>query len=88
MIFNEIYSAYYNAVAKIISAIINGNAEEKSLNKIVEENAFAESMFSILPSLKSEKWQLVHADLTTPFKHIPTMPLYPTAKAVAKGDFP
>lgn len=75
MIFNEIYSAYYNAVAKIISAIINGNAEEKSLNKIVEENAFAESMFSILPSLKSEKWQLVHADLTTPFKHIPTMPL-------------
>ena len=63
MIFNEIYSAYYNAVAKIISAIISGNADEKSLNKIVEENAFGESMFSILPSLKSEKWQLVNADL-------------------------
>lgn len=75
MIFNEIYSAYYNAVAKIISAIINGNADEKSLNKIVEENAFGESMFSILPSLKSEKWQLVNADLTTPLNHIPTMPL-------------
>lgn len=75
MIFNEIYSAYYNAVAKIISAIINGNADEKSLNKIVEENAFGESMFSILPSLKSEKWQLVSSDLTTPLNHIPTMPL-------------
>ena len=75
MIFNEIYSAYYNAVAKIISAIINGNDDEKSLNKIVEENAFGESMFSIIPSLKSEKWQLVNSDFKTPLKHIPTMPL-------------
>ncbi len=75
MIFNEIYSAYYNAVAKIISAITSGNADEKSLNKIVEENAFGESIFSILPSLKSEKWQLVNSDLTTPLNHIPTMPL-------------
>ena len=75
MIFNEIYSAYYNAVAKIISAIIAGNADEKSLDKIVEENAFGESMFSILPSLKSEKWQLVNKDFSTPLKYIPTMPL-------------
>ena len=36
MIFNEIYSAYYNAVAKIISAIINGETDEKRLDKIVE----------------------------------------------------
>ena len=75
MIFNEIYSAYYNTVAKIISAIIDSNSDEKSLNKIVEENAFGESMFSILPSLKSEKWQLVNSDMTTPLKHIPTIPL-------------
>lgn len=75
MIFNEIYSAYYNAVAKIISAIINGDVDEKSLDKIVEEKAFGESMFSIIPSLKSEKWQLVNSDLKTPLKHIPTMPL-------------
>ena len=75
MIFNEIYSAYYNAVAKIISAIINGETDEKRLDKIVEENAFGESMFSILPSLKSEKWQLVNSNMTTPLNHIPTMPL-------------
>lgn len=75
MIFNEIYSAYYNTVAKIISAIINDNANDAALNKIVTEHAFGESMFSILPSLKSGKWQLVNADLTTPLKHIPTMPL-------------
>ena len=35
MIFNEIYSAYYNAVAKIITEILKGNTDEKDLNKIV-----------------------------------------------------
>ncbi len=75
MIFNEIYSAYYNAVAKIISAIIKGDVDEKRLSKIVSENAFGESMFSILPSLKSGKWQLVNPDFTTRLKYIPTMPL-------------
>ncbi len=75
MIFNEIYSAYYNAVAKIIASIINGNADEKTINKIISENAFGESMLTVLPSLKSEKWQLIKADMTTPLQRIPTMPL-------------
>lgn len=75
MIFNEIHSAYYNAVAKIIASIINGNADEKTINKIIAENAFGESMLTVLPSLKSGKWQLVKADMTTPLRRIPTMPL-------------
>ena len=75
MIFNEIYSAYYNAVAKIISAVIDGNTDSKALDKIVAENAFGESMFSILPALKSGKWQLVNHDMSTQIKHKPTMPL-------------
>lgn len=75
MIFNEIYSAYYNSVAKIIEEILKGNTNEKDFNKIVSENAFGESMLNILPSIKSEKWQIVRSDLTTPIKHKPTMPL-------------
>ena len=75
MIFNEIYSAYYNTVAKIIGEILNGNTSDADLNKIVTENAFGESMLNIMPAIKSEKWQLVKSDLTTPIKHIPTMPL-------------
>lgn len=75
MIFNEIYSAYYNAVAKILSELIEGNRDERSLNKIVNEKAFGESMLTILPALKNEKWQLAHSDLTTAIKHKPTMPL-------------
>lgn len=74
MIFNEIYSAYYNAVAKIITTIIEGDIDEKKLNKIVDEYAFGESTLTVLPSLKNEKWQLIHSDMTTPLIHIPTMP--------------
>ena len=75
MIFSELYSAYYNTVAAIISRILDGERNEKELQKIVTERAFGESALTILPSLKTEKWQLVHHDMTTPLKHKPTMPL-------------
>lgn len=68
MIFNELYSAYYNTVAKIIARMIEGGASEKELNKIVCENAFGESVLTILPSLKNEKWQLARGDLSTPIQ--------------------
>jgi len=75
MIFSELYSAYYNTVAAIISGIIDGEHSEKELQKIVSERAFGESLLTILPSLKNEKWQLVHSDMTTSLEHKPTMPL-------------
>lgn len=75
MIFNEIYSAYYNAVAKIVSEILKGNADEKALSRIVSDTAFGESMMTILPSLKNEKWQIMHKDFSTPLQYAPTMPL-------------
>ena len=75
MIFSELYSAYYNAVAAIISGIIEGEHSEKELQKIVAERAFGESVLTIMPSLKSGKWQLVSADMTTALEHKPTMPL-------------
>lgn len=85
MIFNEIYSAYYNTVATIIAAVIAGNTDDKSINKIISENAFGESVLTVLPSLKSEKWQLIHADMTTPLIHTPTMPLTLTQKQWLKA---
>lgn len=75
MIFSELYSAYYNTVAAIISAIIEGEHSEKELQRLVAEHAFGESVLTILPALKSGKWQLVHPDMTTPLEHKPTMPL-------------
>ena len=75
MIFSELYSAYYNAVAAIISGILDGEHSEKELQKIVAERAFGESALTIMPSLKTEKWQLVHSDMTTSLEYKPTMPL-------------
>ena len=75
MIFHEIYSAYYNAVAKILSALVKEGKNEKELQKIVSKYAFVESSLTILPSLKSGKWQLVTEKLTTSLTHEPTMPL-------------
>ena len=75
MIFSELYSAYYNAVSSILTVAIDGKCTEKDLQRIVAERAFGESVLTILPALKSGKWQLIRPDMTTPLKHKPTMPL-------------
>lgn len=75
MIFSELYSAYYNTIAAIIFAVIDGERSAKELQKIVFEHAFEESVLTVLPNLENEKWQLLRSDKTTPLKHKPTMPL-------------
>lgn len=75
MLFSEIYSAYYNAVAGIISLILDGRADEESIKKIVDERAFSESFLTVLPALKSGRWQLIKPDMTTALSHKPSMPL-------------
>ncbi len=74
MIFNEIYSAYYNTVAKILSAVSGGECE-RTLQAIVSDNAFSDSVLTVLPSLKSGKWPLVTSNLSPVLRHTPTMPL-------------
>ena len=85
MIFSELYSAYYNAVAKIISSIQNGEKDEKILAQQVEKYAFGESCLTVLPSLKNQKWQLVHLDMSTPLENTPTMPLTSLQKSWLKA---
>lgn len=75
MIFSELYSAYYNTVAKIIKEIIDGNVDNESIYKIIEENAFEESVLSIVPAIREEKWQVITKKYKTPIRHTPTMPL-------------
>lgn len=75
MIFNEVYGCYYNTVAKIIEAAINGVLDSRNIYDIVRENAFEESSLTIVPSLLDEKWQLIGSDYKTPIKNKPTMPL-------------
>lgn len=75
MIFSELYSAYYNTVAKIMEAAFDPDVTEKDLVRCVVEGAFSESVLTILPALKSGKWPLLKEDLSPALQHKPTMPL-------------
>lgn len=85
MMFSELYSTYYNTVAKIISSAIEGTLTDKDIRRIIEENAYAESVLSIFPSLKEQRWQLIADDLSTPIKHKPDMPLTNLQKSWLKA---
>lgn len=75
MIFSEMYSVYYNTVAKILTEAVQGVLDEERLTNIINKNAFSESVLQILPSLKNGNWQLLTPGLSTPITHTPTMPL-------------
>ena len=48
MVFSELYSAYYNAIADILAQIIDGERNEKELQKAVVDRAFVESILTIM----------------------------------------
>lgn len=75
MIFSELYSVYYNTVAKIIEAAFDTEVTETELRRCVAQEAFSESVLTILPALKSGKWPLLNKDLSPVLHHKPTMPL-------------
>ncbi len=75
MIFSELYSAYYNAVACILKAACNHPLSKAELRKIVTQEAFGESLLNIEPAILEERWQLLRQDGTTPIQHVPTMPM-------------
>lgn len=75
MLFNEIYGSYYDAVAKVLEMAVQGNLTEKSINDIVLERAFGESVLNIPYALKNENWKLINCEMKTPLKNIPSQSL-------------
>ena len=75
MIFNEIYGAYYNTVAKILKAAVEHPLSQRDLRQIIEENAFGESILNIEPALAGGQWQLLNPDGSTQLKNAPSLPL-------------
>lgn len=75
MLFSELYSAYYNAVAAVIKAAAAHPLNDKELRRIVSKYAFGESVLNIPSALKEERWQLLKSDGTTVLKNVPSMPL-------------
>ena len=75
MLFSEIYSAYFNAVAAIIAKALAGDLTAQDLGKIIDERAFAESMLTIPAALTNGEWALLAPNWQTPLKREPQMPL-------------
>ncbi len=75
MLFSEIYSCYYNTVAKIIFAAAEGNMDSRKLREIVRENAFAESGIDIPEALYSGRWPLLLPCNESVLYSAPEMPL-------------
>ncbi len=75
MIFSELYSAYYNTVARILKEACTHSLSKAELRKIVAQEAFGESLLTIEPAILDERWQLLNADGSTPLQHVPKMPL-------------
>lgn len=75
MIFHEIYSVYYQTVAKILEEALDHPLKLDEICNIIEKYAFSESILSIESALREQKWQLLKSDGTTIFKNDPSMPL-------------
>lgn len=74
MIFHEIYSCYYQAVAELLRLAVRGDLTEKNMEEIIKQKAFTESALTILPALQQQQWQLLQHDLHTPLQHEPSRP--------------
>lgn len=75
MIFSELYGAYYNTVAVILTEAIAHPLTDRCMNEIIKKYAFSESIWAIPDAIKEERWQLILPDGTTPIKNKPSMPI-------------
>jgi len=75
MLFSELYSAYYNTVAAVLTEAVSHPVSKERLTELIEKYAFGESIVAIPEAFREERWQLLKADGTTPLKKVPSMPL-------------
>lgn len=62
-------------MAKIIEASLSSPLKEEDLRDCIVREAFSESVFSILPALKSGRWPLLKEDFSPVLRHVPSRPL-------------
>ena len=71
MVFNEVYSAYYRAVSKMLKYAVKKELNKELMYKIIKEVAFEESSLNIVPAIEKEEWQLLTKELKTPIVNNP-----------------
>ena len=75
MLFHEIYGSYFRTVSAVLERACAGRLTRKELTDLVQQYAFGESVLTIPSSLRDGTWPLLTADLGTPLRHAPSMPL-------------
>lgn len=85
MIFSELYGAYYNTVAIILTEAIAHPINNDTLGNLIQKYAFSESIWTIPDAIKEERWQLIKPDGTTPITNEPNMPLTTLQKSWLKA---
>lgn len=75
MLFSELYSAYYNAVAAILKEAVASPVSAAQISMIAQKYAFGESFLTITESLKNGDWPLLNDDNTGVVRNSPEMPL-------------
>lgn len=68
MLFSEVYSVYYTAVAKLIEKAIDDELSAKNASEIINSVAFSESFLYIMDNIKSENWSVITKNFKTPIK--------------------
>ena len=74
-VFSEVYGTYYNVVAKVLTQSLEGKLSAASMQQLVREGAYGDSVLQLLPALADGTWKLLTPELGTPLKNKPTMPL-------------
>jgi hypothetical protein len=85
MLFNEIYSAYYKALAVLINRAIDGKLNSGNAYDFINTEAFRESFVYILDAIQKEQWQVITKDFKTPIKNYTRMPLTTLQKQFLKS---
>ncbi len=75
MLFSEVYGTYYNILTKLLEKAVEGTLTKETMNEIIRERGFEESVLTIPDALENEVWPLLKKDGSTPLAHRPSVPL-------------
>lgn len=87
MLFNEVYGVYYDVLSEILDQAVTQTLTKESMDAIIREKGFKESILTIPQNLKNQTWPLLKSDLTTPLENKPAMPLTTLQKRWMKALF-
>lgn len=75
MMFHEVYGTYFDVLSGILEQAVEGELTRDSMDTIIREKGFEESILTIPQNLTDQVWPLLKPNMTTPLNHKPTQPI-------------